>query len=211
MIVDTEVITVDEIPETASGGTKSRRGVKRHEENPFMALAAINTKIGSKRITNKTGEQMMIVSQETGEIIAPAGFHTVIEVDKNQFVKLYINGVKAFRGLKAAGTTVFEVIYMAIQKQIGQDDLYIHYNSIDHSITPMSEATFYRGMKELIEKGFIAESTRPNIYFLNVDYLFNGNRLAFIKEYRLKDPSAKPTSETDKLKLEAAGQQRLIQ
>jgi hypothetical protein len=201
MIVDTEVITVDEIPETASGGTKSRRGVKRHEENPFMALAAINTKIGSKRIT----------SQETGEIIAPAGFHTVIEVDKNQFVKLYINGVKAFRGLKAAGTTVFEVIYMAIQKQIGQDDLYIHYNSIDHSITPMSEATFYRGMKELIEKGFIAESTRPNIYFLNVDYLFNGNRLAFIKEYRLKDPSAKPTSETDKLKLEAAGQQRLIQ
>lgn len=31
----------------------------------------------------------------------------------------------------------------------------------------------------------------PNLYFLNVDYLFNGNRMAFIKEYRISELSEK--------------------
>lgn len=185
---------VDVIPETGSG-KKSRRGVQRHISNPFWAKAAINTKIGTKRITNRTGEKMMIVSQETGEIIAPAGFHEVVEVDKTQFVKLYINGVKAFKGLKASGTAVFEIIYLKVQEHFGQDELYLHFTSIDQNITPMSETTFYRGMKELLEKEFIAESTRPGIYFLNVDYLFSGNKLAFIKEFRLKEAKGKGRNE----------------
>jgi hypothetical protein len=63
----------------------------------------------------------------------------------------------------------------------------------------MSESTYFRGMKELIEKGFIAASTKTNIYYLNVDYMFSGNRLAFIKEYRLKSetPSKKDTKTID--------------
>jgi hypothetical protein len=42
----------------------------------------------------------------------------------------------------------------------------------------------------LLEKQFIYESTTPNLYWLNIDYLFNGNRLAFIKEFRLKERKA---------------------
>jgi hypothetical protein len=52
----------------------------------------------------------------------------------------------------------------------------------------MADATYYRGMKELLEKGFLAESTVQNKYFLNPDYMWNGDRLAFVKEYR-KAPS----------------------
>ncbi len=40
-------------------------------------------------------------------------------------------------------------------------------------------------MRELIEKGFLAESVEPGMYFINIDYLFNGNRLVFIKEFRI--------------------------
>ena len=57
---------------------------------------------------------------------------------------------------------------------------------VEQNITPISRATFFRGMTELIERGFIAESQSQGMYFLNIDYLFNGNRLAFIKEYRVK-------------------------
>jgi hypothetical protein len=107
-------------------------------------------------------------------------------VDKTQFVKLYLGGVKAFQGLSNPGIKVFEIIYRAVQERPGEDTVHLHYAGIDQDLVPISEATFYRGIKELLEKQFIAESTIPNMYFLNVDYMFNGNRLAFIKEVRLK-------------------------
>jgi hypothetical protein len=163
---------------------KSRRGAIQYESNPFVTSAVANTKQGVKRITNKTGDRMMVVSENSGEIVAPAGFHQIVDVDKTQFVKLYINGVKAFKELTGAGTKVFEVLYMEVQENIGKDVIYLSFSEIDQKITPMGEATFYRGMKELIEKGFIAESLTQNKYFLNPDYMWNGDRLAFVKEFR---------------------------
>jgi hypothetical protein len=136
----------------------------------------------------------MIVSDH-GEIVANAGFHEVVEIDRTQFVKLYINGVKAFQGLKSAGAKVFELIYRAAQDAPGTDRIYLHFMTIEQNITPIGRATFHRGMTELIERGFLAESIEPGMYFLNIDYMFNGNRLAFIKEYRIRgeyEPANKP-------------------
>lgn len=168
----------------------------KHAKNPFLKNALVSTRVGTRKISNSTGDKMLIVSQETGEIVAPAGFHHVMEVDKTQFVKLYINGVKAFQGLTSGGTLVFEVLYRAVQEQHGEDELYVSFSSVHQEITPMSESTFYRGLRELIAKGFIAQSTKTNIYYLNVDYMFNGNRLAFIKEYRLKAEPEIPAEKT---------------
>ena len=53
-----------------------------------------------------------------------------------------------------------------------------------------------KGMKELIIKGFIAESMVQNKYYLNPDYMWNGDRLAFVKEYR-KAPSRPKGEEKD--------------
>lgn len=164
--------------------TKSRRGLIKHDHNPFIVATAANTKRGVKRITNKTGNKMMVVSESTGEIVAPAGFWQTQEVDKTQFVKLYVNGVKAFKELTGAGTKVFEVLYQRVQEAIGSDSLYLSFVEIDQKATPMSKATFMKGMKELIIKGFIAESMAQNKYYLNPDYMWNGDRLAFVKEYR---------------------------
>ena len=185
---------------------KSKRKVQRYASNPFISNAMVNTKTGVKRISSKGGDRMMVVSESTGEIMAPAGFWQAQEVDKTQFVKLYVNGVKAFKELTGAGTKVFEVLYMKVQAGIGKDQLMLTFPNLDQSINPMSEATFYRGMRELIEKGFIAESTVPGIYYLNPDYLWNGDRLAFVKEFRLKST---PTDQAKRDALEAAGQLRI--
>lgn len=169
----------------------SRRGAQKHTENPFIGSAVANTKTGVRRITDKSGTRMMVVSENTGEIIAPAGFWQAEEVDKSQFVKLYVNGVRAFKDLSGAGTKVFELLYLEVQKAIGRDRIYLSFHAVDQAVSPMSESTFMRGMKELVTKGFIAESMAPGLYFLNPDYLWNGDRLAFVKEYRLK--TSKPT------------------
>lgn len=162
----------------------SRHDFKKYTQNPSVQVALENTQSGVKRITNKAGNKCMIVSEQ-GEIVAPAGFYEIVEVDKTQFVKLYVNGVKAFQGLSSAGTKVFEFIFYKVQEKPSMDKFYIHFMDIDQQQFPLSERTFHRGLTELLVKEFIFKSTLPNIYFLNVNYLFNGNRLAFIKEYRI--------------------------
>jgi hypothetical protein len=176
---------------------KSRRGTMQYESNPFVGQAVANTKQGVRKITNKDNNRMMIVSENTGEVLAPAGFWQAQEVDKTQFVKLYVNGVKAFRDLSGAGTKVFEVLYITVQENIGKDVIYMSFPEIDQQMTPMGEATFYRGMKELIDKGFIAESLTQGKYFLNPDYMWNGDRLAFVKEFRRAPTKSKPAAPID--------------
>jgi len=186
---------------------RSRRGAKKYQTNPFVAGAIANTKQGIRRISNKTGDRMMVVSESTGEIMAPAGFWQAEEVDKTQFVKLYVNGVKAFKDLTGAGTKVFEVLYLRIREAINKDVVYLSFHDIDQLVTPMSESTFMRGMKELVTKGFIAESISPTKYFLNPDYLWNGDRLAFVKEFKVRGSASSDQAKRDAL--EARGQLRL--
>lgn len=173
----------------------SRRGAIKHLTNPFVANASASTKDGFKRISNG-GDKMMVVSGNTGEIVAPAGFWQAQEVDKTQFVKLYINGVKAFSDLSNSGTKVFAILYLKVQDGIGKDVLYLSFHDIDQMITPMSESTFMRGIKELIGKNFIAETMVAGRYFLNPDFMWNGDRLAFVKEYRLKKTTSSKDTQT---------------
>lgn len=188
---------------------RSKRG-KRFDHNPFIANALVNTKQGVKKITSKDGERMMVVSENTGEIVAPAGFWQAQEVDKTQFVKLFVNGVKALKDLTGAGTKVFELLYLKVQESVGKDQIWLTFPSIDQVATPLGETTFYRGMKELLGKGFVAESMTPGLYYLNPDYMWNGDRLAFVKEYRLKStPESRSNDMRHREALESVGQQRL--
>lgn len=146
---------------------------------------------------------MMVVNEATGEIVAPAGFWQYEEVDRSKFVKLYVNGVKAFKDLSASGTKVFELLYLEIQKNIGQDRVYLGFQLIDQAATPISKSTFMRGMRELVEKSFIAETVAPGWYFLNPDYLWNGDRLAFVQSYAIKGSRPRGDDLTLELDFEA--------
>ena len=161
---------------------KKRRGVALYDKNPFML--EIETK--TRRITNRRGD-MMLVNSETGEIQSNiAGFWEAEEVDSTKFVKLFVSGVKALKELSGAGTKVFEVLYLKVQETIGRDRVFMAWADVDQNITPMSESTYTRGMRELIEKGFIAATPVQGFFWLNPSFVFNGDRLAFVKEYRKK-------------------------
>lgn len=185
---------------------QTRRGLQVFKENPFVQEAIENQKGGVKRIIGKTQDRMMVVSGDTGEVIAPAGFWQYQEVDKTQFVKLYINGVKAIADLSPAGTKVFALLYTEMQKNVGKDKVYLSFSAMDKDEAGMSQATFTRGMKELIEKNFVAPTVGVGWYFINPDYMWNGDRLAFVKEYRLK----KQNTDADfRVELEKRGQLRI--
>ena len=107
-------------------------------------------------------------------------------MDSTQFIKVYAQGIKAFADLSKTATIIFELVVTVMQENIGKDEVFLSPNLAEtYNIT---KRTFLRGMKELINKEFIYESAKDiNWYFINVNYFFNGNRLGFLKEYRLKE------------------------
>ena len=112
-----------------------------------------------------------------------AGFWPSPDGESPRFVKLYGHGAKALKDFTKAGTKVFEVLYLEVQKNIGQDRIYMSFGLVDQSLNAMSEATYGRGMRELIAKDFIAPTAQIGWFWLNPDYLWNGDRLAFVKQY----------------------------
>lgn len=131
---------------------------------------------------------MSLVDNDTGAIATSiAGFWETEEVDSAKFVKLFINGVKALKELTSAGTKVFEVLYLGVQNNIEKERIYMSFSSVDQDVTPMSESTYMRGMKELINKGFLAATPHVGMYWLNPDFIWNGDRLAFVKQYYKND------------------------
>lgn len=171
----------------------TRRGVELYSENPFV----FDVQTKTKRVSNRRGD-MMLVSGETGEIKSQiAGFWESEEVDSTKFIKLFVQGVQALKELTAAGTKVFEVLYLRVQASIGKDQIQMAFAAIDQTLTPMSEATYSRGMREILEKGFLAATPVQGTFWLNPAYIWNGDRLAFVKEYR-KEGSKKQIAIDDK-------------
>ncbi|MDH8030017.1 replication protein, partial [Klebsiella pneumoniae] len=69
---------------------------------------------GVRRIT--TGkDRLALINENTGEQVGNGGFYQAMEVDKTQFVKLYVDGVSAIEGLSSSGKKVFKILYLAIR------------------------------------------------------------------------------------------------
>lgn len=170
---------------------KKRRGKALHAKNPFISVAVAETKQGVRRISSTNGDKMLVIGADTGVVHGSAAFMQYEAVDQTKFVKLYSNGMKGLKQLTNAGTKVVEVLFHEVSKKIGQDKIYLSFSTLDANQTPMSEATFNRGMKELLEKSFIAATPTIGWYWLNLTFMWNGDRLAFVKMYHLK-PTIEP-------------------
>ena len=51
---------------------------------------------------------------------------------------------------------------------------------------PISKASYYNAMRELIQKGS-SQRAPTNLYWINPALFFNGDRVRFVKEYRNTD------------------------
>ena len=164
----------------------SRRGTVKYTKNPFIERTIESTTTKKKKVTNKIGHAYAVVRDdfnETGEIIEKAGFYTYETVDNTQFIKLYINGVAALAELSSAGHKAFKILYIEMQKNINKDKIILSFTEINQKETPIGRTSFMKGIKELIMKDFIAETTISSVYFVNPDFMWNGDRLQIVNEY----------------------------
>ncbi|MEE9333640.1 MAG: hypothetical protein V3U65_06075 [Granulosicoccaceae bacterium] len=78
-----------------------------------------------------------------------------------------------------------------LQETPNADSIYLAWIGADEYFSEedvkTSRRSFHRALIEMIEKGFIAESTQPNMFWFYPHLFFNGNRMSFIQEDR-KNP-----------------------
>lgn len=166
-----------------------RIGGVAYKQNPFLEPQTI--RIGKRRVTVATGVH---VDAATGEQLQTSGIHVIREVDRNEFVKIYVQGVRAIFGLKPSSQRLIQYVIEALQRTPGADSVFVAWFSVREFLgeadLKMSRTTFHRALADLIDKGFIAEAPEPNKFWLNIHLFFNGSRMRFIHEYRIRQRNA---------------------
>lgn len=119
--------------------------------------------------------------------------HSVIKlVDTSKFVKIYPEMLAHFFDLSSTGKNVLALVFQEIQENDGKDTICLPFNEEctfvkKGEIRKMSRATFYRGISELVELNFIARSKVSNNYFINPNFIFNGNRVTFCQTFIMRN------------------------
>lgn len=172
----------------------ARRGVPIYESNPSIPERGSNV---AKRKPRQLGAEHkgLIINDGTGEIL---GRGTAIayeweEVDAERFVKLFMAGLKQATGLSKAGLSVFEVVYHQLRESPNNDKIEMSFYRARKHSPGLVDRTYQRGLRELLDRQFLFRSPSEGVFFVNIQYMFNGDRLAFVKAYHLK--GAKPQQE----------------
>jgi hypothetical protein len=89
--------------------------------------------------------------------------------------------LKQAAGLTKAGLAVFEIVYKQVRERPGQDTV-----PLDAYSSSLHPVTYRRGLRELLGKEFLFRSPNPGLFVVNIRFMFNADRLAFVKGYKLK-------------------------
>jgi len=178
--------------ESIIGWSQSKFGgfmtVNRYKKNPFLQDMVIPVKGKQVRLSSLGQDDNVLVNQNTGEI---HGTHvtTYKRVDGDQFIKLFTANVALTFDLSAQGIKAFTVLMWAMQhRAIGKDEIYLDTHTREEFIEAheekdkplrLSQATFSRGLAELTKAQVIARTLRQGVYWINPNFVFNGDRIAF--------------------------------
>ena len=156
----------------------------RYESNPFLKNMVIPIGKKTVKISQLGCDDNIIVNQITGEV---CGTHiaTYKKVDSQNFVKLFTENIGLVFNLKSAGIKALTVLIFIIQKSAVNKDI-VNLDSYTlkeflkfNENTKLSMTTFRRGLIELEESKIIAKALRKGHFFINPNFIFNGDRIAF--------------------------------
>lgn len=164
--------------------------IVKYDHNPFVDDELLLQLSGLKNVRYTQTSRNAIVDTATGEY-EPATLAVIktIRADKEEFVKLFTTHLRVFFELTAPTFKILQYILAKIQKEavnkdtidISPDDALDFYLSRNDKI---SRASYFRGVKELIEKQFIAKNSKFSTrYYINPKLFFNGDRIEFITKF----------------------------
>lgn len=168
----------------ASSKIGGKMSLKRYETNPFLQSMVVPVKDKRVQISRLGRDDNVLVNQNTGEIL---GTHitTFKRVDSEQFVKIFTANIGLTFDLSSAGIKAFNVLLWSVQNQaLAKDQVLLDSMMLDDFLKDfqslkLSYATLKRGINELERAQIIAKTMRKGFYFINPNFVFNGDRIAF--------------------------------
>lgn len=163
---------------------KQAKQVVRYAESPFRQDLVVPIRDKQVQISRMGRDQNIMINQGTGEVVGTA-VTAYKRVDNEKFIKLFTQNIALTFELKAAGIKAFTVLAWTMQEKslerdlVPLDKLVLDDFLQSHSSLKMSQATFWRGLAELEDARIIAKHVRQGWYFINPNFVFNGDRIAF--------------------------------
>lgn len=184
-------------------GEIQRRGHVLYETNPSIAdklptrVVQSNQRIGE--------EKFMLVAPGTGEVVGKGAFAFVREkvVDTEEFMKIYMEGLSTHGELTRPGRRMLQYVFQAMSglKAKDRDTFEVNWKMAKIWQPTLGRQTYFNGMKDLLDKGFIFRSLATDVYFVNVRFMFNGDRIALVQSYRRKASNNSPERRQNELPL----------
>ena len=180
-----------------------RHGKDIFLDNPFIECFSVEVR--KKSVTVAAG--LSISDKDNNEIKAGA-VSMFQEVDTEEFLKIYTQNVKTLFELSTTAQKVLMPLMMEIQKTAKNvAHVYLSHGDVKKNckalgLSVISQPTFSRGIAELIDRDFLAVNAKgPNWYWINPNILFNGDRVRFIQDYKIKRKEEKYEELPEQLKL----------
>lgn len=154
--------------------------------NPYVEKLAYRIK--TKKKAGYSGS-MRVVDQDTGdEGPELAYFAKTKEVDDEQFVKLYADGIDMLCNLDTGSIKVLRVFIRAytLDKHNFTDTITMPYRWAVHDYGyPHTQQSWIKGLNKLGQADVLSKAAgSPNVFFLNPEYFIKGDRLALVHEFR---------------------------
>lgn len=188
----------------------------RHENNPFLPDMHLTIKNRRVQVSPMGKDNNVLMNRDTGELF---GTHvtTFKPVDGAQFIKLFTANIGLTFDLTSAGIKAFTVLMWTVQhRAIGKDQVildmltladFVKFHQDDNKPLRLSESTFKRGLTELSKAQIIAKTLRQGMYWINPNFVFNGDRIAFTTVIQ-RQRKTEEQEERERLENEL-GQQRI--
>ena len=167
---------------------------QKNAENPFLkqAIEQVQESVVKKYKTATKTDQKAILQAfdpSTGEVLGHTQFVRQIEVDEEQFAKIYLSNFSAFFDLKPQAIKVFGYI---LSQLTPNKDMFIFDREECMKYTGYkSDKSVFIGIASLLNNEIIARGSTDYKYFINPLVAFNGNRITFAKTYIKKQKPLK--------------------
>lgn len=181
---------------------------ERFSKNPFTRDLVVPMKNKQVQISVLGADNNIVINQDTGEYLGGTSVITYKRVDQMQFIKLFTQNIRLAFELTQSGQKALYVLFWAVQNEAGRDLVLLDSYTLEeflkvHPELDMSLPTFKRGLAELVKAQILAMNARKGFYYINPNFIFNGDRVAFTTVLeREKDKDAlnsNPESEPEKV------------